>query len=77
MGKRTTGNLLERFCGLDEGEISMSELTRRDYFAAMALQGLLANPKLAEAIKKQESWVEESAWQWADRVLKLRENNLG
>lgn len=55
----------------------MSELTRRDYFAAMALQGLLANPKLAEAIKKQESWVEESAWQWADRVLKLRENNLG
>ena len=52
-------------------------MTLRDYFAAMALQGLLANPKLAEAIKKQESWVEESAWQWADRVLKLRENNLG
>jgi hypothetical protein len=43
----------------------------------MALQGLLANPKLAEEIKKQSCWIEESAWQWADRVLELREKNLG
>jgi hypothetical protein len=52
-------------------------IDRRDFFAAMALQGLLANPKLAEAIKKKEGWIEESAWQWADRVLELREKNLG
>jgi hypothetical protein len=51
--------------------------TARLFFAAMALQGLLANPKLAEAIKKKEGWIEESAWQWADRVLELREKNLG
>lgn len=57
--------------------MEINEVTRRDYFAAMALQGLLANPKLAEAIKKKEIWIEESAWQWADKVLKLRETKLG
>ena len=57
--------------------MELTDVTRRDYFAAMALQGLLANPKLAEAIQKQEGWIEESAWQWADKVLVLREKNLG
>jgi hypothetical protein len=57
--------------------LELTDVTRRDYFAAKALQGLLANPKLAEAIKKQEGWIEESAWQWADKVLELREKNLG
>ena len=57
--------------------MEINEVTRRDFFAAMALQGLLANPKLAEEIKKRPCWIEESAWQWADYVLKLREKNLG
>ena len=57
--------------------MELTEVTRRDYFAAMALQGLLANPKLAEEIKKRQDWIEESAWQWADKVLELREKNLG
>ncbi len=57
--------------------MELTEATRRDYFAAKALQGLLANPKLAEEIKKQRGWIEESAWQWADKVLELREKNLG
>ncbi len=57
--------------------MELTDVTRRDYFAAMALQGLLANPKLAEEIKKQRGWIEESAWQWADKVLELREKNLG
>jgi len=57
--------------------LELTEVTRRDYFAAMALQGLLANPKLAEEIKKRQDWIEESAWQWADKVLELREKNLG
>jgi hypothetical protein len=57
--------------------LELTDVTRRDYFAAKALQGLLANPKLAEEIKKQEGWIEESAWQWADKVLELREKNLG
>jgi len=57
--------------------LELTEVTRRDYFAAMALQGLLANPKLAEEIKKRHGWIEESAWQWADKVLDLREKNLG
>ena len=57
--------------------MELTDVTRRDYFAANALQGLLANPKLAAAIQKQEGWIEESAWQWADKVLELREKNLG
>lgn len=57
--------------------MELTEVTRRDYFAAMALQGLLANPKLAEEIKKRQGWIEESAWQWADKILELREKNLG
>ena len=57
--------------------MELTDVTRRDYFAAMALQGLLANPKLAEAIQKREGWIEESAWQWADKVLEMREKNLG
>jgi hypothetical protein len=57
--------------------LELTDVTRRDYFAAKALQGLLANPKLAEAIKKQEGWIEESAWQWADKILEMREKNLG
>jgi hypothetical protein len=57
--------------------LELTEVTRRDYFAAMALHGLLANPKLAEEIKKRQGWIDESAWQWADKVLELREKNLG
>ena len=37
-------------------------ITLRDYFAAKALQGMLANPKLQEQILKAgQSWIEESA----------------
>ena len=52
-------------------------MTLRDYFAAQALQGLLANPKLMDAIVKEGGayggWVEESAWGWADALLKARD----
>jgi len=49
----------------------------RDYFAAKALQGLLANPKLANEILKnggaQSGWIEDSALAFADAMLKARE----
>jgi hypothetical protein len=49
-------------------------MTLRDYFAAKALQGMLANPKLQEQILKAgQSWIEESAWKVADAMLKARE----
>ena len=51
-----------------------SEMSMRDYFAAKALQGMLANPKLQEQILKAgQSWIEESAWKVADAMLKARE----
>lgn len=52
-------------------------MTLRDYFAAAAMQGLLANPKLADEIKKQggahSGWIERSSYSWADSMLKERE----
>ena len=48
-------------------------MTLRDYFAAKAMQGMLANPKLQEQILKAgQSWIEESAWAVADAMLKTR-----
>jgi hypothetical protein len=51
-------------------------LTMRDYFAAKALQGLLANPKLQERILKEggcrSGWIETSAWAFADEMIKAR-----
>ena len=46
----------------------------RDHFAAAALQGLLANPKLHEEIMKMgQSWITDSAYGWADAMLEARE----
>jgi hypothetical protein len=47
-----------------------------DYFAAHALQGLLANPKLQKEILAQggcqNGWIETSAWAFADEMMKAR-----
>ncbi len=52
-------------------------LTMRDYFAAKALQGLLANPKLQKEILAQggciSGWIEDSAYGFADAMLKARQ----
>jgi hypothetical protein len=51
-------------------------MTMRDYFAAKALQGLLANPKLSNEILKHggaaSGWIEDSAWAFGDAMLKAR-----
>jgi hypothetical protein len=51
-------------------------MTLRDYFAAQALQGLLANPKLQNEILAKggckSGWIETSAWAFADEMLKTR-----
>jgi len=50
-----------------------SGMTLRDYFAAKAMQGMLANPKLEKQILLAgKSWIEESAWAVADAMLKTR-----
>lgn len=52
-------------------------MTLRDYFAAKAMQGLLANPKLQNEILKQGGclggWIETSAYGFADAMMKARE----
>ena len=57
-------------------EINYSQgIALRDYFAAKAMQGMLANPKLQEQILKAgQSWIEKSAWSVADAMLKERNN---
>jgi hypothetical protein len=53
--------------------ITEQGMTLRDYLAAKAMQGMLANPKLQEQILKAgQSWIEESAWKVADAMLKAR-----
>lgn len=56
-----------------------SNITLRDYFAAAALQGLLANPKLQQQILyqggAQSGWIEESAYEFANAMLKARETS--
>jgi hypothetical protein len=51
-------------------------MTLRDYFAAQALQGLLANSKLQNEILAKggckSGWIETSAWAFADAMLKER-----
>ena len=51
-------------------------MTLRDYFAAKALQGLLANPKLQPEILKHGGafggWIEHSSYGWADAMLEAR-----
>ena len=62
------------------GSLSIAKsqgMTLRDYFAAKALQGLLANPKLQKEILGQggclSGWIEDSAYGFADAMLKARE----
>lgn len=48
--------------------------TLRDQYAMAALTGLLANPKLANAILREgPSWFDENAFCYADAMLKARE----
>jgi hypothetical protein len=46
-------------------------MTLRDYFAAKALQGLLANPDTAGDLKEFPRW----AYTYADIMLRAREVN--
>lgn len=56
----------------------LTGMTLRDYFAAKAMQGLLANPKLQKEILAQggcvSGWIETSAYAFADEMLKARES---
>jgi DNA-directed RNA polymerase alpha subunit len=50
------------------------EMTLLEYYAGLAMQGMLANPKLEKQILTQgQSWIEESAWKVAEAMTKSKE----
>jgi len=50
------------------------DMTLRDWYAGLAMQGMLSNEKLHKQILEVgQSWIEESAWAVADAMLKARE----
>jgi len=61
---------------IEDQDTNSRGMTLRDYFAAKALQGLLANPKLQPEIVKHGGafggWIETSAYGWADAMLEAR-----
>jgi hypothetical protein len=71
----TEEEFLKQIPAFPSGQYQLG-MTLRDYFAAKAMQGLLANPKLANEILKnggaQSGWIEDSAWAFADAMLKER-----
>jgi hypothetical protein len=71
----TEEEFLKQIPAFPSGQYQLG-MTLRDYFAAKAMQGLLANPKLANEILKnggaQSGWIEDSAWAFADAMLKKR-----
>jgi hypothetical protein len=50
------------------------DMTLRDWYAGLAMQGMLSNEKLHKQILESgQSWIEESAWMVAEAMLKERE----
>lgn len=53
-------------------------LTKREYFAGLALQGILANPRFTENTEKSNTnllgWASNRAVEHADQLLKELEN---
>lgn len=47
-------------------------MTLRDYFAAAALQGLLARPSAQNSIPRSRESISETAYAWADSMIKAR-----
>jgi DNA-directed RNA polymerase alpha subunit len=50
------------------------DMTLLEHYAGLAMQGMLANPKLEKQILEQgQSWIEESAWKVAKAMVKTKE----
>ena len=52
---------------------SRSGITVRDYFAAAALQGIISDASVPASSKKDGELVSQSAYAFADALLKARE----
>ena len=52
---------------------SRSGITVRDYFAAAALRGIISDASVLASLKKDGELVSQSAYHFADAMLKARE----
>jgi hypothetical protein len=61
--------------GIDAFAEDKTGMTLRDYFAAKAMQGMLANPELKDSIFHGvgHGFLEKSAWNMADAMLRARD----
>ena len=50
-------------------------MTLRDYFAAKAMQGILANPEWLKLDGFSPGGIAKCAWEYADAMLAARDNN--
>lgn len=59
---------------IEDGGPAFKNVSLRDYFAAAAIQGMLANPEMTVQIRAKtfDFWLQETAWQIADGVLHTR-----
>jgi hypothetical protein len=59
-------------------EINVKDMTLRDYFAGLAMQGLLANPKLLDKIMEihsdDQGWIELTAYAYADAMIEAKDS---
>jgi hypothetical protein len=53
----------------------LPQIALRDFMAAHIAMGLFANPKLQQAILKNESWISMSVWLWTDELLARRDKD--
>lgn len=54
--------------------MKMRDMTLLEHYAGLAMQGMLANPKLQEQILTQgQFWIEETAWKVASAMVKTKE----
>lgn len=71
-----TGGRAFPWCGdLNDCPTINLGITLRDYFAAKAMQGMLANPELKDSIFHGvgHGFLEKSAWNMADAMLRARD----
>ena len=57
----------------ERGDMYSLGMTLRDYFAAKAMQGMLACSNLDAKLKADAGLIATSAYQFADAMLKARE----
>tara|TARA_R110000772_G_scaffold145742_1_gene255805 strand:- start:45 stop:275 length:231 start_codon:yes stop_codon:yes gene_type:complete len=69
----TQESVYENLAGVKQVVLGQEGMDLRDYFAAKAMQGKLANPNYQqEIIDKGQEWILEDVFAWADAMMEAR-----